>query len=114
MPGRLPSPLTGVRGAAGEELRGGATAFLCQVNGHLYVLNPLFHLGPRTERKVAVRFSDHSRWKGRQVSGQGPGYLAATTTDCRWPRSVRQWGTPHSSSLSSICGMSVHNVNPKK
>lgn len=29
-------------------------------------------------------------------------YLAATTMDWCWPRSVRQWGTPHSSSLSSI------------
>lgn len=30
--------------------------------------------------------------------------------DWRWPRRVRQWGTPHSSSLSSICGASVLNV----
>lgn len=30
-------------------------------------------------------------------------YLAATTTDWRCPRSVNEWGTPHSSSLSLIC-----------
>lgn len=30
--------------------------------------------------------------------------------DCLWPRRVRQWGTPHSSSLSSICGRRVYQV----
>lgn len=37
-------------------------------------------------------------------------YLAATMMDCRWPRRVRQWGTPHSSSLSSICGRVVKSL----
>lgn len=44
-----------------------------------------------------------------QEIGEGKNFthLAATTMDCRWPRRVRQCGTPHSSSLSSICGRRV-------
>lgn len=33
---------------------------------------------------------------------------------CRWPRRVRQWGTPHSSSLFSICRVSVRNITAKE
>lgn len=110
-PGEPPT-LTVVRGAAGEELGSGATAFFCQINGHLYVLNPLFHLSPGTEGEMGVSFAEHSREEGEQV--RSPSYLAATMTACRWPRRVRQWGTPHSSSLFSICGASVHNVTAKE
>lgn len=52
-------------------------------------------------------------WANRS-EGRSPTYLAATMMDCRWPRRVRQWGTPHSSSLCSICGMSVHSVTAEK
>lgn len=96
-------PLTVVRGTASQELRGGPIAFLCQVNGHLDVLRPLFHLRPGTADRDGVSFSDHGRSEAKSTVGFRS-YLAATMIDCRWPRRVRQWGTPHSSSLSSICG----------
>lgn len=70
-PGSSP-PLTVVRGAAGQELGCGAAALLCQVNGHLDVLDPLFHLRPRTEDRDGRQLSRPQQVKGKQVSGQIP------------------------------------------
>ena len=55
-PGPVCPTLTVVWGAAGQELGGGAAAFLGQVNGHLYIFHPLVHLRPRTGGEMDVRF----------------------------------------------------------
>lgn len=64
--------LTAVRRAAGQELGGGAAAFLGQVNSHLYVLHPLFHLGPRTGGgQMDVRYFQATVGRrGTEVKGQ--------------------------------------------
>lgn len=65
------------------------------------------------ERQVSGFQTTAGHWASRSEA-RFPTYLAATMMDCRWPRRVRQWGTPHSSSLCSICGTSVHSVTAEK
>lgn len=94
--------LTVVRGAAGQELRSGAAAFLCQINGHLDILNPLFHLGPGAE-EAGDSFSEPGRERGRRegsgvrltwpprrrtAAGPGGSGSGAHPTRPRFPRSV--------------------------
>ena len=67
-PGPVCPTLTVVWGAAGQELGGGAAAFLGQVDGHLYVFHPLVHLRPRTGGEMDVRF-----FPGHGEMGAGDG-----------------------------------------
>ena len=69
-PGPVCPTLTVVRGAAGQELGGGAAAFLGQVNGHLYIFHPLVHLRPRTGGEMDVRF-----FPGHGEMGAGAGQI---------------------------------------